>query len=311
MRLTIGRSSGQKRFRCLTLIEGKIRRTDTDCDLPESFLAAHPFRLLLAASFALDDDWIARVYIVDPKPFLGGAAGLRFMDQCVRQISPVIHNLFLVGRLTTRAKAVASGQVARDLHDGVLQSLSCINLQLEDLRQQAGSAFAAGVDPLERIQQSIQKEIAGLRDFTQQLRSLELDSKNLLSFLASMAVKFQVEHGIAARFVSEVDDVTLPPRTCVELARMTQEALANVRKHSDAKEALVRLSRRDGSFVLSIFDNGRGFGFSGRRSHEEMQISGEGPRILLERANAIGGKVSVESFENSGSCVEIVVPIIS
>jgi signal transduction histidine kinase len=125
-----------------------------------------------------------------------------------------------------------------------------------------------------------------------------------------MTVKFEVEHGIPTRFVSEgLEEVQLTPHKCVELARITQEALANIRKHSDAKEALVMLRRRNGHYVLSIIDNGRGFRFSGHRSHGELRSSGEGPLVLMDRAQAIGGTVSVESIENSGSRVEVVIPI--
>jgi two-component sensor histidine kinase len=309
VRLAIARSSGKKQFRCLTLKSGKIQKTNTCCDMPEAFLAAHPFRRLLAVAFAIEKDWTARVYVVDPRKFFGGASGLRFLQRCVSCLSPIIHDTFTVGRLVDTAEAVVSGKVARQLHDGTIQSLSLINIQLDDLSRQTGTISAPIVEPLKRMQQSIQKEIASLRDFMQQLRSLDIDSQNLLSFLAGMAVKFQVEHGIATRFVSDLDEVPFLPPICVELARIAQEALTNVRKHSDAREALVRLGRRNGDMVLSIIDNGRGFGFSGRRSHEELQASGEGPLILMERAKTINGKVSIESIQHSGACVEIAFPI--
>ncbi len=308
VRLAIGRSAGALRFRCSALINNKLHKSYTDCHLPEAFLAAHPFRRLLATAYTMDNDWIARVYAIDPSRFFGGTAGLRVLAQRAGMFAPVLHDLFRINHLTRKAKMAAGSQMARELHDGIIQSLAAINMQIETMKQQSGEGLGQDENPLDRIQRSIRKEIVSLRDLTQQLRSMELDSSNVLSFLAGMAVKFQAEHGIATRFVSEVHEVPLPSHVCVEMARITQEALVNVRKHSNAKEALVRLNRRNGSLVLSILDNGRGFGFSGQRSHEELQLSGQGPRILMERAVLVGGKVAIESIENSGARIEVVIP---
>jgi signal transduction histidine kinase len=280
-----------------------------DC-LPKAFMEAHPFRLLLATSVTLQHGWTVNVYVLDPKRFFGGRAGLRFLHNAANRLAPVVHDAFMVDRVTTRAKAAAGGQLARELHDGIIQSLSLINMKLEDLQGKFSTDMASQVDPLKQIRHSLQEEIAELRDFTQQLRALELDSNNLLSYIAGMTVKFQAEHGIATRFVSEgIEEVQLTPRKCVELARITQEALVNIRKHSNAQEALVMLYRRNGHYVLSVLDNGRGFRFFGHRSHDELQASGEGPIVIMDRAKAIGGTVSVESIENSGSRVEVLVPI--
>lgn len=308
IRFGVGHASGRKRPRCLVLENGKIRKAHEESLVPEEFPAAHPFRLLLATAFALDEDWVARVYVIDPSRIFGGRAALRHLASSILHIAPMLHNLFMVGRLTEKAKMAASSHVARELHDGAIQSLSLINMQIEDLKHHAGDALHQEAARLDRIQQGIQQEITALRDLTHHLRELELDSGSVLSFLAGMAVKFQVESGIATRFLSDMKEVPLPPAQCVELARIAQEGLINVRKHSRASEVYVRLNRRNGSLVLSIIDNGRGFGFSGRRSHEELQFSGEGPRILLERAALIGGRVAIESAENSGAHVEVVIP---
>jgi signal transduction histidine kinase len=238
----------------------------------------------------------------------GGFAGLRSLHHAVREVNPAIYDRFLVGQLKTRAKAIASSQVARELHDGVIQSLSSIHMQLEALRLRAGAVFAEGEDPLVRMQQSVQTEISALRDFTQQLRALEIDSSQLLGYIAGMALKFVCEHGIATRFVPEVDEVRVGTRVCTEVARIVQEALVNIRKHSQAREAKIHLGRKNGHYLLTIRDDGRGFGFSGRRTHEELQAVGQGPIILMERVRAIGGQVCIESAEGAGTCLEITFP---
>jgi signal transduction histidine kinase len=300
--------SGQTQYRSYALVSGELKRSNENCRPPDDFLAEHPFQLLLSVAMEFEDMGSIRVYVMDPIPWFGGTAGLRFLERSIRQMAPPVCDLFLINRLTARAKAVAGSQMARELHDGVIQSLFNINMQIEEMRGQNGAFLAGSVDFLERIQQKIQKEIISLRDFMQQLRSLEIDSDGLLSYLAGLSVKFQCENGIATKFISDVEQVQLKPHVCVQLARIVQEALINVRKHSDAREAIIRLSRRNENLVLSIIDDGVGFGFSGCRSHEELQASGNGPLIIMERAQAIDGRVSIESVEGKGACLEIVFP---
>jgi signal transduction histidine kinase len=81
-------------------------------------------------------------------------------------------------------------------------------------------------------------------------------------------------------FVSEVEEVDLPPYVCRELARIVGEALMNARKHSRATEVKVSLAPLDGGWQILIDDNGRGFDFTGRLSHEEMAERRTGPAIL-------------------------------
>jgi signal transduction histidine kinase len=307
-RVAIGHPQIRNRFKCLLLKEGKIKKEKGRCGLPDSFLTEHPFSLMLAVSHVYKSGWTIRFYMLNPNRFVAGSAGLRFLERSLHKLAPVIHDAFLVQTITSRAEAAAGNRLARELHDGVIQSLSSIHMQLEEIRLQADSMGAHSAGRIEHIQKCIREEITGLRDLTQQLRLLEIDSGRLLGYLNSMAMKFQCEHGINTRFVSEVEEVPLQPRVCVELARIVQEALINIRKHSGADEAAVHLGRRDGHWLLRITDNGRGFDFSGRRSHEELKDSGNGPLILMERAQAIGGNVAIQSREGNGTCLEITFP---
>jgi two-component sensor histidine kinase len=307
MRLSIGHRPANL-VHCHMLADGKVKPGTLRPDILSGFLSAHPFRLLLAGTLAFKNDWTVRVFIVDPMAHFGGFAGLRSLHYSMREVSPAIYDRYLVDHLKTRAKAVANGQVARELHDGVIQSLSSIHMQLEALRLQAGPIFAEGNDPLARMQQSVQQEISALRDFTQQLRALEIDSSRLLGYIAGMALKFESEHGITTLFVPEVDEVRAGTHVCSEVARIVQEALVNIRKHSRAREAKIHLCRQNDHYLLTIRDNGRGFSFSGRRSHEELQAGGHGPIVLMERVCAIGGSICIESTVGGGACLEITFP---
>jgi signal transduction histidine kinase len=95
---------------------------------------------------------------------------------------------------------------------------------------------------------------------------------------------------------------------CRELARIVQEGLVNVRKHSKAQHALVRLGAYDGKWQVVIEDDGRGFPFEGRLSQSELEEQRKAPVIIQERVRLLAGKLTIESNPGRGSRLEIDVP---
>ena len=142
----------------------------------------------------------------------------------------------------------------------------------------------------------------------QQMKSLNIDSSNFLRYLEDTVERFQRETGITARLLSEVDKVEMPQRVCRELARIVQEALVNVRKHSTAQQALVRLSDNKERSQLVIEDNGKGFPFSGKLSQADLEKIGKGPMVIRERVRLIEGELTIESNPGRGARLEINVP---
>ena len=134
-------------------------------------------------------------------------------------------------------------------------------MQVDVLRRQATSKPEQIPEELSRVQGLLREEVLKLRELMQQMKSLDVDSKRLLSPLSDTVERFQRETGIAARFVSDVGDLDMPQQVCRELTRIVQEGLVNVRKHSRAQQVLVRLSAPDGKWKMVIEDNGTGFPF--------------------------------------------------
>ena len=287
--------------------DGTRLRTSTASPL-SSFTKIHPFHSLMAVSFLFGQEWWGRIFLFDP--VLGGdrEEELRFLQELVRQVGPAVYNVYLLRRLRQRAGAVERARVARELHDGAVQSLIAMEMQVDVVRRQSEAQASPIASELGRIQGLLREEVLKLRELMQQMKSLEVDSDNFIRFLADNVERFQRETGITVRFVSEVDEVQMPPRVCRELARIVQEALVNIRKHSSAKEGLVRLSATETHWVVTIEDNGRGFPFSGKRSHKELEEMGKGPAVILERVRLIEGELTIESNPGNGARLEIRVP---
>src|SRR5262249_13641053 len=127
-------------------------------------------------------------------------------------------------------------------------------------------------------------------------------------FLAESVDKFRREAGISASFVSDLREISLSPRLCAEIARIAQEALVNVRKHSGASNVIVRLTLENDEGRLVVDDDGRGFDFSGRLSQEELDAARKGPVIIKERVRSIGGSLAIESAPGRGARLEITFP---
>ena len=94
-------------------------------------------------------------------------------------------------------------------------------------------------------------------------------------------------------------------RTTHELVRIVQEALANVRKHSRARNVLVRLAERERGFTLTVEDDGCGFEFEGRLTGAELSARRLGPAIIQQRVRMIGAVLAIESTPGAGARLEI------
>ena len=268
---------------------------------------AQPFRSLIAVSFLIGSEWRGRVFLFDPAWQGEKQEELRFMQDVVRQIGPAVYNVYLLHRLRRRAGAAERARFARELHDGAVQSLIAVEMQVDVLRRQATEDSMIGSE-LGRIQGLLREEVLTLRELMQQMKSIDVDANRLIGVLNDTVERFQRETGITARFVTDVDDLDMPQRVCRELVRIVQEGLVNVRKHSQAHHALVRLGSTYAQWNLSLEDDGKGFPFSGRYTQEQLDEIGKGPMIIKERVRLIAGQLTVESNPGQGTRLEITVP---
>jgi signal transduction histidine kinase len=268
----------------------------------------HQFKSLATVSFLFGREWSGRIFLLDPTFGRDIEEELRFLQEYVRRVGPAVYNVYLLRRLRRRAGALERARFARELHDGAVQSLISVEMQVDVLRRQSSSDPARTPQELGRIQGLLREEVLKLRELMQQMKSLDVDAKRLLRLLADTVERFQRETGISARFVSEVEEVDMPQGVCRELARIVQEGLVNVRKHSGARKVLVRLGVIDSHWQVVIEDDGSGFPFSGRLTQAELDSMGKGPVVIKERVHLIAGELTIESNPGRGSRLEISFP---
>jgi len=266
---------------------------------------------LLATSFSIEGKWLGRLTVYNPRGGRDPNADLRILGTLVREVGPAVYGKYLVARLRSRAQTMERVRLVQELHDGIIQSLMGLEMHIDLLRrtQTASSDPSALLQELQRLQTLFHNEVAALREEMQRIKPLEVEPSRLTEYMAGTVDRFGREQGIYASFVAECQEVSLPPRVCTELVRIVQEALANVRKHSGARNVFVRFARENGHYKLSVEDDGRGFGFTGRLSSAELEASSNCPLVVKERVRAIGGELMIESSEGLGARIGISIPL--
>ncbi len=308
----VRRNKPRERFDVVAQGPDGARASEVPGRLPEPLLAAvGPFRRLLAVSFEMPGELEGRLFLVDPVADRNRESAMALGQRILRHIGPAVYNVYLLHRLRSRSAANERARVARELHDGIIQSVLGVQIQLHALSVPAAKQSRALASELNRLGTILRDETVSLRDMMQRLTPLELPPELLMDTLAEVVQRFQRDTGISARFITSFDHLDLPPRACREVTRVVQEALVNVRKHSGARNVVVRLGASDGACQLSIDDDGRGFAFAGRFSQADLEHSQLGPWVIRERVRLLGGKVVVESDPGQGTRIEVSFPLAS
>jgi signal transduction histidine kinase len=268
---------------------------------------AQIFSSLITVSFLFGTEWRGRVFLLDPTWRGEKQEELRFLLSLVQQVGPAIYNVYLLHRLRRRASAAERARFARELHDGAVQSLIAVEMQVDVVRRQAEADRPITAE-LGRIQGLLREEVLKLRELMQQMKAIDVDSHRLMGVLNDTVERLQRETGISARFVTDIEELEMPQRVCREFLRIVQEGLVNVRKHSGARHALVRLGANREEWHLTIEDDGRGFPFAGSLNLAQMEEMGKGPMIIKERVRLIDGELTVESNPGQGARLEVTVP---
>ena len=269
--------------------------------------AVQSFDSLITVAFLFGSEWRGRIFLFNPSWRGEKQEELRFLLDLVRQVGPAVYNVYLLHRLRRRAGAAERARFARELHDGAVQSLIAVEMQVDVVRRQADAGQPITAE-LGRIQGLLREEVLKLRELMQQMKAIEVDAQRLLGVLNDTVERFQRETGISARFVTELENLDMPQRVCREILRIVQEGLVNVRKHSGARHVLVRLGSSLKKWNLSLEDDGKGFPFAGRYNQDQMDEVRKGPMIILERVGLIAGELTVESNPGQGTRLEVTVP---
>ena len=231
---------------------------------------------------------------------------LTFLSAIAAQLALTLHTARLYARLEQQAILEERTRLAREIHDGLAQNLAYIRWKLYqiDRWQQQGDTSRL-VQEMGLLRQVVEESYQEVREAIEGLRLTPDPQRSFADILTDYAQRFALRTGLHIEL--HIEDVQLPLATQIQLLRVVQEALSNVRKHARASRVTVALSKDREGIHLRIQDDGVGFD-PARVAREERRF---GLRIMAERVQALGGQFHIHSRPGKGTQIAVWVPAAS
>ena len=214
------------------------------------------------------------------------------------------------GRLLRRlfeSQEQERAHIARDLHDGVGQNLTALQIGLRTIEEAGDLATAQSrARDLRQVAATAHGEV---RSLARGLRPVILEELGLVSAVERLCEDFQRTHGVKVTLRCDpMPAARLEATAETALYRMVQEGLSNVARHAQAHQVEVQLGRRGDSLALSIRDDGSGF--DARDLARCLREGGSfGLASLRERTRMLAGECTVRSAPGEGTAIEIRIPL--
>ena len=200
-------------------------------------------------------------------------------------------------------------KIARDLHDHIAQDLSSLKIGLQTIFNTRPGDNNDSREQSEKLIHLLQRSISEVRNLAYDLRPPGLDQFGLVRTLFTYCEDFSDNSGIKIDFIAAgLDDLQLEADIQINLYRLIQEALYNVKKHADAKGVTIRLVASSPNLMLRIIDDGHGFDVHlwRSKSHREKRM---GLQSMVERVGLLNGTIDIRSQPQKGTAIVITIPI--
>jgi signal transduction histidine kinase len=209
-------------------------------------------------------------------------------------------------RRLLRSREEERGRLARDLHDGAIQELVGLKMQIGLLLASAPEGHSAVRDALATIRTEVQGLLDELRQVCADLRPPMLDTMGLGAALRALVAEWpsQSDAAVALELPPDATLRSLPDEVAVNLYRVAQEGLNNAARHAAARHITIRLAWDAPNLVLMLRDDGQGFTVPD--ALENLVAQGRfGLAGMRERVELIGGTLAFESASGEGTTVRV------
>lgn len=223
---------------------------------------------------------------------------------CTMAVPLMLLSAFMTELRQSTAKVVAAQEeerrhLARELHDDVCQQLTLVSLDLEELKEESGSALKPRLD---RLYHQVSGIFKTTHEISHGLHPSFLEHLGLAAALRTLCQHIRARTSLHVRFSDEGSPAHLLPSISLCLYRVAQAALENVIRHSHAQIVAVELTADRGRVLLRIADDGVGFA-------SNRPTTGLGLTSMRERIKSTGGKIEVISTPMKGTTIEASVPL--
>jgi signal transduction histidine kinase len=198
--------------------------------------------------------------------------------------------------------------LARDMHDGPAQLLSAITMHLSFIGEIVNSDPEQAAQEIAQLKEIASKALQQIRSTIFELRPVILQTKGLTAALRTYVQRLREVEGMAIHEELEDWPERLPTRIEEVCFSIIQEALANIKKHAEAKNTWLKVSCQDDRLIATVRDDGKGFAAS-RLEILEAQEGHLGLVSMRERAEMVNGELAIRSQPGWGTRVTLAIPI--
>ena len=233
---------------------------------------------------------------------------VRLLEAIGDWLALAIENARLYHQVQDAAVLEERERIAREMHDGMAQVLGYINTQtLAVKRLIDNGAYEEARAELTRMEDIARELYTDIREGIIGLRSPSSEQRAFVDALRDYAEQYERMCGIPVEIrVADDEEPQIDSHSELQLIRIVQEALTNVRKHAEATRVSIKIDGDDHEISLNVCDNGRGF------NPEHLPAAGHprfGMQTMRERAEAVGGTLRIEPSSSGGACVRARVPV--
>jgi two-component system sensor histidine kinase DevS len=261
----------------------------------------------IAARFAAKGKLLGVLDVANRTPTRFSEHDAQLLQAFANLAAIAVENAGLYERVQSLAVLEERQRIGMDLHDGVIQSIYAVGLNLEECTEEVFDQPQDVHARLDKAINDLNQVIKDIRNYIFDLRPGALESSDLVDALSTLVRELRVNSLVEASLVVDGGrdlSSTLTADQVSNLYHIAQEALANVQKHARASAVEARVTTRNGLLRLAISDNGVGFA-PGRGAEPEHR----GLRNMSERAQSLGGRLSLESSPGRGTTLAVEVPI--
>jgi signal transduction histidine kinase len=241
---------------------------------------------------------IGRMYFGMQRWQLFDSSDVEFLLQVLEHVSPIIENIRLVDRLAADAAEEERQRIARDIHDSVIQPYIGFQIGLSGLRRKLPMGQIDLNAEIERLLEMTTVGIADLRSYVGGLKSSGEREISLLPAIQRFAKRFSGATGLGVE-IDAPREIQLNDILVAEVFQMVAEGLSNIRRHTEASKAIIRVACDGTTLTLQIENDG----------NASASFKPFTPRSLSERAASLNGYARVDKRSDGGTIVHIEVPL--
>ena len=196
--------------------------------------------------------------------------------------------------------------IAREIHDELGQQLTGIKMDVYWLKEEMPALPEENRQQFEAILKLIDSTIGTVRKISTELRPIMLDDLGLLETLKLHSQEYGKRYGIKMEFISDLLDISVPPKTAINIFRVFQETLTNVARHAGAKHVTCHVLCKDKKIILEIRDDGKGFDALRIAEKKTLGLLGMRERIIM-----LEGDIVIHSHPGAGTKVTVTIPFVT